>query len=90
MVLCGGFSEIAVTDDGVVAAAAFAAAELASLHGAIASHAIESAASQVVAGVNYLIELSATYESGDVKKHTVKVHRPLPHTGDPMKIMESN
>ena len=62
--------------------------DLAGRHGEIVSHEIESAQSQVVAGVNYLLSIIAENGGGKHVKYVVKVFKPLPHTGDPMKITQ--
>ena len=86
MPMVGGFSQKNVADEDVISAAEVAIAELASSNGAIASHTIQSAESQVVAGVNYRLTLAVEHENGNSVTYRVVVYKPLPHTGEPMKV----
>lgn len=50
---------------------------------------IASIKTQVVAGRNYRMALHIRYKNGEVHAHVVTVHEPLPHTKQPMSVMEA-
>lgn len=83
--LCGGFSSAEVDNEDVKAVSEFAVKELAK--GPLVK--VVEAAKQVVAGMNYRISIHVKHEDDTVHSYVVTVFKPLPHTGEPMKLSGS-
>ena len=78
----GGFSSIAVSRNDVIAAANFAVAEI--NQGKL--NKIISAQSQVVAGVNYDLELELKAADGTMHRYQARVFVALPANGGKMQL----
>jgi len=88
-VACGGFSVKDVEDPDVKAAAEFAVEALKKEFEYVASLLkIAEASSQVVAGVNFMLKIHVACANEETNVFTVKVFRPLPHTGNPMELSQ--
>ena len=83
MPLCGGFGEEREIDDDVRDLLFTLAAEIKEAHGGGTFEA-KSFTTQVVAGTNFLVRGTV-----DGCPATVKIFRPLPHTGAPPKVVEA-
>jgi Ran-binding protein 1 len=82
--LPGGFAAAKLDSPEVAAAAAFAVAEI--NQGKLIR--IVQAAQQVVAGMNFSLDLHIAHNDGKTHWHTARVFKPLPHTGAPLKLTE--
>jgi hypothetical protein len=87
--LCGGFSGKDVEDPDIKAAAEFAVGALKKEFPDVASLVkIAEASSQVVAGTNFMLKIHVAYSNEETNAFSVKVFRPLPHTGSPMQLTQ--
>ncbi|KAJ1459748.1 cystatin-B-like protein [Pelagophyceae sp. CCMP2097] len=86
MVACGGFgAEQECTEEVHAIAQGVKAAIEAHLSEEYAVFEPKAYSSQVVAGTNYAISIHV----GDGKMISAKIHKPLPHTSNPPKLMEA-
>ncbi|CAK0816890.1 unnamed protein product [Prorocentrum cordatum] len=87
--MCGGFSGKDPGDPDVRAAAEFAVGALKKEFADVASLVkVAEANSQVVAGVIYQLKIHVAYSNEETNVFTAKVLKPLPHTGNPMQLMQ--
>mmetsp|Transcript_20880 Transcript_20880/g.52861 ORF Transcript_20880/g.52861 Transcript_20880/m.52861 type:complete len:92 (+) Transcript_20880:58-333(+) len=84
--MTGGFKQVDAKDSSVQEAARFAAQEIGK--GDLVS--VSKAEQQVVAGMNYRITMRIKHsDDGAEHEHEATVYRPLPHTGEPMSLSNS-
>ncbi|CAK0886103.1 unnamed protein product [Prorocentrum cordatum] len=87
--VCGGFSGKDVEDPDIKAAAEFAVGALKKEFPDVSSLVkIAEASSQVVAGTNFMLKIHVAYSNEETNVFSVKVFRPLPHTGSPMQLSQ--
>ncbi len=88
MPLCGGFGEPREADEEVQAVANALKAQVEDRLGhATEVFEVKSYSTQVVAGLNFLMKVQVGRDGACAH---VKAHRPLPHTGLPVQLMDVN